>query len=95
MKILFKPITMVLGMIGGLVASAIFKQVWKRIDDEEDPPTPLQKEFGWKKILLAAALQGAIYGTVKAVVSRGGAKGVEKATGAWVGEKDNGLAKAA
>jgi len=95
MRILLKPVTMILGMVGGLLASAIFKQVWKHVDEEEDPPTPLQKEFGWRKILLAAALQGAIYATVKAVVSRGGAKGIEKVTGAWVGEKDDRLAKAA
>lgn len=94
MKLLFKPVTMAFGMLGGMLAGAIFKQVWKRIDDEEDPPTPLQKEFGWRKILLASALQGAIFSVVKAVVARGGAKGVEKVTGAWVGD-DGPVAKAA
>lgn len=94
MKLLFKPVTMIFGMVGGVLAGAIFKQVWKRIDDEEDAPTPLQKEFGWRKILLASALQGAIYATTKAAVARGGAKGVEKVTGAWPGD-DGKVAKAA
>ncbi|MEA2457827.1 MAG: hypothetical protein QOC95_799, partial [Thermoleophilaceae bacterium] len=38
MKLLFKPLTMIFGMIGGVIASVIFKQVWKRIDDEEEAP---------------------------------------------------------
>jgi hypothetical protein len=94
MNPLYKPVGMGVGLAGGMIAGAIFKQVWKRIDDEEDPPTPLQKEFGWRKILLASALQGAIFSVVKAVVARGGAKGVEKVTGAWVGD-DGPVAKAA
>lgn len=94
MKLLFKPMTMIFGMVGGMLASVIFKQVWKRIDDEEEAPKPLEKDFSWKKILLASALQGAIFAVVKAVVSRGGAKGVEKVTGAWPGD-DSREAKAA
>jgi len=86
MRILLKPVTMILGMVGGLLASAIFKQVWKHVDEEEDPPTPLQKEFGWRKILLAAALQGAIFTVVKTVIDRGGARGFQKLTGAWPGD---------
>ena len=58
---------------------AVFKQVWKRISDEEESPKALESEYGWKEILPAAALQGAIFALVKAVVQRGGARGVQKA----------------
>jgi len=90
-KLIYKPVTLASGMVGGLVAGQVFKQVWKRVDGETEAPEALQKEYGWRKILLASALQGAIYATVKAAVSRGGAKGVEKVTGTWPGE----IAKAA
>ncbi|MFD0597553.1 DUF4235 domain-containing protein [Catellatospora coxensis] len=38
---------------------------------------------GWTEILLAAALQGAVFGLVKAAVDRGGAHGVKALTGSW------------
>ena len=53
---------------------------------EDDPPTPRQSEYSWKEILGAAALQGAIFSVVKAVVNRGGARGFEKLTGTWPGD---------
>ena len=37
-------------------------------------------------ILLAAALQGAIYAMVKALVDRGGARAFEKTFGEWPGD---------
>lgn len=85
-KVLYAPFGILAGVIGGLLASTIFKQVWKRIADEDDPPTPRQSEYSWKEILAAAALQGAIFAVVKAVVNRGGAKGFQKLTGTWPGD---------
>ena len=38
-----------------------------------------ESEYGWKEILPAAALQGAIFALVKAAVDRGGAQGFQKA----------------
>ena len=40
-----------------------------------------------REVLLAAALQGAIFGLVKAAVDRGAAEGTRKVTGAWPGEE--------
>ena len=85
-KALYTPISIVFSVIGGLLAGAVFKQVWKRISDEEESPKALESEYGWKEILPAAALQGAIFALVKAVVQRGGARGVQKATGYWPGD---------
>lgn len=85
-KALYAPIGILSGLLGGLIASMIFKQVWKRIAGADDPPTPRQSEYSWKEILAAAALQGAIFSIVKAIVNRGGAKGFERLTGSWPGD---------
>jgi hypothetical protein len=85
-KALYAPFGIVAGLIGGLLASSIFKQVWKQVAGEDDPPTPRQSEYSWREIVGAAALQGAIFSVVKAVVNRGGAKGFEKVTGVWPGD---------
>ena len=47
-------------------------------------PTPTGR---WREVLLAAALQGAIFGLVKAAVDRGAAEGTRKVTGVWPGEE--------
>lgn len=86
-KILYRPVGLVSSILGGLVASAIFKQVWKRASpgDKPDPPTALQTEYPFKEILLAAAVQGLIYSLVKTVIDRQGARVFEKWTGEWPG----------
>jgi hypothetical protein len=45
--------------------------------------------------LPAAALQGAVYALVKAVLSRGTAEGTRKLTGVWPGKDDPQPEKAA
>ncbi|MEX1141118.1 MAG: DUF4235 domain-containing protein [Thermoleophilaceae bacterium] len=85
-KVVYAPFGILSGMLSGLLASTIFKQVWKRVSNEDDPPTPQQGEYGWREILAAAALQGAIFAVVKAVVTRGGARGFERMTGVWPGD---------
>lgn len=86
-KILYRPVGLISSIIAGLVASAVFRQIWKRVSPNAkgDPPTPLQSEFGLKEILLAAVLQGAIFAAVRAVIARQGARAFAKATGEWPG----------
>lgn len=86
-KILYRPVGLVSSVVGGLLASLIFKQVWKRISagEDADPPGPLQSEYSFKEILVAAVVQGAIFSVVKAIIQRQGAKGFQRATGEWPG----------
>jgi hypothetical protein len=85
-KALYTPISILFSVMGGLLAGVVFKQIWKRISGEEESPKALESEYGWKEILPAAALQGAIFALVKALVQRGGAQGVQKMTGYWPGD---------
>ncbi|MCW2830045.1 MAG: hypothetical protein JWP31_737 [Aeromicrobium sp.] len=86
-KVLYRPVGIVSSIVGGLIASLMFKQIWKQISSGEhpDPPGPLQSEYPFKEIVLAAVLQGAIYSVVKTVIQRQGAKTFERATGEWPG----------
>ena len=86
--ILYKPLGIAAGVTGGLVAGAIFKQVWQRVAGDTDAPNATDKNRGWGEILIAAAIQGAIFGGVKALLDRGGAKGFERLTGEWPGDDD-------
>ena len=46
----------------------------------------MKSEYRLREILIASALRGAIVAVVKALVSRGGAVGFTKLTGAWPGD---------
>jgi len=82
-KVAYKPVGLLLGLGAGAIAGVVFKQVWKLASGDDDAPTPTDEERGWVEIIAAAALQGAIFATVRALVDRGGAAGVRKITGEW------------
>ncbi|HEY2959936.1 MAG TPA: DUF4235 domain-containing protein [Actinomycetota bacterium] len=85
-KLLYKPLSLGFGVAGGLLAGMAFKQVWKAVSGESEAPEATSREYGWGEVLLAAALEGAIFGLVKAAVDRGGAAGVRRLTGFWPGD---------
>ena len=73
-------------MLGGLLAGVIFKQAWKLAAGEEEAPKATDARRGYGEVLLAAALQGAIFALVKAALDRGAAQATRKVTGWWPGE---------
>jgi predicted metal-dependent enzyme (double-stranded beta helix superfamily) len=84
-KIAYKPVGLLLGIGAGAIAGFVFKEVWKLASGDDDAPSATDEDRGWGEILAAAALQGAIFAVVKAVVDRSGANGVRKITGEWPG----------
>ena len=84
-KIAYKPVGLVLGTAGGMIAGMAFKQVWKVIEGEGDAPDAMDEDRRWKEILLAAAVQGAIFAVVKAAIERSGAVTARRLTGSWPG----------
>jgi len=86
MKLIYRPLSLLASAVGGLVASMLFRKIWKAIAHEDEAPTADQPDRDWKEVATAAALQGAVAGGVGALVSRGSMRGFEKATGVWPGE---------
>ena len=85
-KLPYKLVGMLVSVLGGILAGAVFKQVWKVAFGEEDAPKATDADRSWREVLIAATVQGAIFGLVKAVVDRGAAEGTRKVTGVWPGE---------
>lgn len=84
-KLMYKPVGILVGALAGFVGAKLFEQVWALFSDEP-PADPNDRDAGWPEILASAAISGAIFAGVRALVERGGAKGFERATGIWPGD---------
>lgn len=80
-KAMYLPLSIGTSVAGGLLAGALFSQVWKRIDDSnETPPDPKDLNSSGREAMVAAALQGLVFGVVRAAVDRLGARGYRAVT---------------
>ena len=86
MKLLNRLIGMGVGILGGMLARSAFKRIWQAVTGEDEAPKATDARRGWREILLAAALQGAIFAVVQAVLDRATAEGTAALTGEWPGE---------
>lgn len=87
-KILYRPFGIASSVVGGLVASRVFRQVYKRATpgDRADAPKPLESQYRLREILVGAAVQGAVFAVVKAAIDRAGARVFQRWTGEWPGD---------
>jgi hypothetical protein len=94
-KVFYKPVSLVVSVLGGILAGAIFKRIWKAVAGEDEAPRATDAQHGWREVLVAATVQGAVFALVKAAVDRAAAEGTRKLTGVWPGEDDSGDEEAA
>jgi hypothetical protein len=85
-KIAYRPIGLLGGILAGTLSGIVFKQIWKQIADEEDAPSALQSEYRMREVIIAAAIQGAIFAATKAAIDRAGARVWTRMTGSWPGD---------
>jgi Protein of unknown function (DUF4235) len=86
-RLIYKPFGLVVSVLGGLAARALFKRVWSAAGHEEKAPKATDEGKGWGEVVVAAAAQGAVFGGVKALIDRAGATGFAWLTGAWPGRR--------
>ena len=85
-KVLFIPFSIVSGLLAGFLGKKLFDGIWGVIDDEE-PPDSKHRDVSWTRLLLAGAIQGAIFRAVKEAVDHGARRSFYRTTGTWPGEK--------
>lgn len=78
---LYTPLSVATGIGGGLLAGAIFGQIWQRVgENDAEPPDPKDLSQSMKTVIAAAAVQGLIVGIVRALVQRASAHGYQAVT---------------
>lgn len=85
-RILFAPLSILAGLVAGLLGKKLFELIWNRIDDEEAPDAS-HHEVTWPKVLLASSIEGAIFRGTRAATDRGARVAFYRATGRWPGEE--------
>jgi hypothetical protein len=85
-KVLFIPVSISTALLAGLLGRKVFDVVWGAIDDQE-PPDSKHRDITWGRLLLAGAVQGAIFRAVKEATDHAARRGFYRTTGTWPGEK--------
>jgi Protein of unknown function (DUF4235) len=86
MKVLFLPISVLAGVLAGLVSKKLFAAVWSALDGAE-PPDPKQRVDDYVKLAAALVLEGAMVRLVRGGVDHASRHGFARLTGAWPGEE--------
>ena len=86
-KLMYKALSLLVSLLASLLAGAIFKKLWKLTPGPDEAPEATDQRRGWGEILIAAALQGAIFALITAAFDRATAEGVRQVTGDWPGDE--------
>lgn len=78
---MYESVSLASGIVGGAVAGAVFTRVWRAVSDEGEVPEPTALDRRIGGVLVAGALQGVVFGLVKAAVARITARGYRRLTG--------------
>jgi hypothetical protein len=85
-KILFIPVSIVSGLIAGLIGRKVFEGLWGLVDDEE-PPDAEDRETSVPKLVASLAFQGAAFAVTRGLTDHYARRSFYRATGAWPGEE--------
>jgi hypothetical protein len=86
-KLLFKPMGLVIGLLAGILARSTARRIWTAFDDRE-APGPDQRDATYLRLVPWLLLEGALFRLVKGVVDHGSRRGFQRLTGEWPGEEE-------
>ena len=85
-KLIFRPVSIVAGLLAGLVGKKLFRGLWKALDKQE-PPKPEERPVAIGMLALALAIEGALFRLVKGLAEHGSRHAFSQLTGSWPGER--------
>ena len=85
-RYLFPPVSILTGLLAGMISSKVFGFIWGQFADEEAPSVE-HHQVNWPQLLIAIVVEGAIFRLTRGLVDRGLRIGFERTTGSWPGEE--------
>ena len=86
MKFVFMPISILGGLVAGMIGKKIFEQIWGLVDEEE-PPEAKHREINYVKLVAALLVEGAIFRLIRGLFDHSARRGFSRLTGTWPGEE--------
>ena len=86
MKLVFIPVSILGGLLAGLIGQKVFDAIWGRVDENE-PPQPDHREVSIVKLAIALLIEGAIFRLIKGLFDHAARRGFARMTGEWPGEE--------
>jgi hypothetical protein len=86
-KLLFRPMGVLVGLMAGMIARSTARAIWAAFDDRE-APGPDQRDATYVRLVPWLLLEGALFRVVKGVADHGSRRGFERLTGRWPGEEE-------
>lgn len=85
-KLIFRPVSIVAGLLAGFVGKKLFRSLWRALDKQE-PPKPEERSAAIGMLALALAIEGALFRLVKGLAEHGSRHAFSQFTGSWPGER--------
>jgi hypothetical protein len=85
-KLIFRPFSVVTGLLAGMIGKRLLRRVWRLLDDKQ-PPQAEQRSIPIGKLALALVVEGALFRLVKGLADHGSRRAFAHMTGAWPGEQ--------
>jgi hypothetical protein len=85
-KLMFLPVSIGSGLLAGLIGKKMFQMIWGVIDDEEAPKAE-HRYISFPKLIVALAIEGALFALIRGLVDHGSRHAFARATGAWPGDE--------
>lgn len=86
MKFVFMPISILGGLVAGMIGKKIFEQIWGLVDEEE-PPEAKHREINYVKLVAALLVEGAIFRLIRGLFDHSARRWFSRLTGTWPGEE--------
>jgi hypothetical protein len=87
MKLLFVPVSVGGGLVAGAIASRVFQHIWSWFDEQEPPDSSIHRT-SMPKLLVAAAIEGAIFRVFKSVFDHSARRAFLNVFGSWPGQEE-------
>lgn len=80
-ELTYKLVSLASGILGGSLAGAVFTRLWRAAFGAAEVPEPTALNRSIRDVLIVGAVQGAVFGLVKAAVGRITAQQYRRFTG--------------
>ena len=86
-RLFFTPFSIAAGLLAGFLGKKMFEQIWGVVDKQE-PPEPEHRDISVMKMVMALAIEGAIFRAVRGALDHYARRFFARTTGSWPGKEE-------